>query len=451
MKYLPRSLRAQLTAAVALLVMMVVALAGLVIALRIDHRERSDVDRQMSVQADKVRQDVSKLLHDGVTPEPHPTDEYGELLNGSQTLVRLLSDGQVVAERGDQPTNEIPPPISEGYTTLVIDGQPWRSLVEPIDTAGTDQLQILQNLESLEQRLDDNRQIVALVAVLATVLAAVGAWLITGVLLSPLYRLRTAALAIQPTATRQLPQVRHPQEVADLTATLNTMLDRLQTAMTSTRRFTADAGHEMRTPLASLGMDLETLTRNPDLPTDQRRHMLAAMTAEHQRLVAVLDGLQALARGDAGALPAREAVDITEAITSAIQYARRRHPRVTYAIGEMHESVVINGWATGLRLAIDNLLDNAAVHGNPDGITQISIDTTNEHVTIVVDDNGPGIPAGDREAMTQRFRRGPNPRVNGSGLGLALVQQQAMLHEGTLILADSRLGGLSARFTLPRR
>ena len=110
MKRLPRSLRAQLTASVALLVMIVVGLAGLTIALRIDHRERNDVSRQMSGQADKVRQDVGKLLHGGDRPEQHPDDEYGELLNGSQTLVRLLSHGQVVAERGDEPSGPVPAP-----------------------------------------------------------------------------------------------------------------------------------------------------------------------------------------------------------------------------------------------------------------------------------------------------------------------------------------------------
>jgi len=450
MRHLPRSLRVQLTASVALLVMLVVALAGLTIALRIDHRDRSDAGRQMSVQADRVRQDVGKLLHDGTTPGQHPTDEYGELLNGSQTLVRLLSHGQVVAERGDEPAGPIPAPAATGFSTLVIDGRPWRSLVEPIDAAGTDQLQILRNMQSLEQRLDDNRRIVALVAVLAALLAGTGAWLIAGLLLRPLQRLRTAALGIEPTDTRQLPQVHRPQEVADLSATLNSMLHRLQTAMAATRRFTADAGHEMRTPLASLGMDLESLTRNPGLPPGQRRDVLTAMTAEHRRLVAVLEGLQALARGDAGALPGREPVDITETVTSAVDQARRRHPRVTYTLLGAQDAVLVDGWATGLRLAIDNLLDNAALHGNPDGTVRVAIANPSEHVTVTVDDDGPGIPAADRAAMTQRFRRGANPRASGSGLGLALVEQQATLHHGSLTLGVSPDGGLCAKLSLRR-
>jgi two-component system, OmpR family, sensor histidine kinase PrrB len=449
-KPLPRGLRAQLTTSVSLLVMLVVALAGLIIALRIDHRERSDVDRQLTVQAGKVRQDAGKLLADGGTPQQHPNDEYGELLSGSQTLVRLLSGGTVVAERGDRPDGTIPVPEVDGFSTLVIDGQPWRSLVEPLDSAGTDRLQILQNTRSLEERLDDNRRIVLLIAVLATVLAASGCWLVGGLVLRPLQRLRTAAVRIQPADTRQLPRIQHPREVADLSATLNTMLDRLQTAMTATRRFTADAGHELRSPLSSFGMDLETLTRNPDLPGAQRREILAAMTAGHRRLVAVLDGLQALARGDAGALPVREPVDVADVVATAVEHARRRHPSVDYLPRGPQAAATVGGWAAGLRLAVDNLLDNAALHGSPAGIVEVSIAQTRDRVTVTVDDDGPGIPAADREAMTRRFTRGASPRSNGSGLGLALVQQQASLHGGSLVLADSPLGGLSAALSLRR-
>ena len=445
----PRRLRTQLTVSVALLVMLVVALAGLTIALRIDHRERSDVDRQMTAQAGKARQDVGKLLDDGTTPRRQADDEYGELLSGSQTLVRLLSDGTVVAERGDQPTGTIPAPAGDGFTTVTIDGRSWRSLVEPLDTAGTDKLQILRNMQSLEERLADNRRIVVLVAVLAAGLAGLGSRLVGGLLLRPLQRLRSAAVGIQPADTRRLPAIRQPQEVADLSATLNTMLDRLQTAMDATRRFTADAGHELRTPLASLGMDLETLTRNPNLDRGRWQEILAAMTAEHQRLVAVLDGLQALARGDAGALPAREPVDLGEVVAGAVDHARKRYPEVTYTLGGHLEPGTVTGWETGVRLAVDNLLTNAAVHGNPRGTVHVTITRTPTTVRIGVDDDGPGIPADDRDAMTQRFTRGTHRRSNGSGLGLALVRQQATLHSGTLTLAESPRGGLSAVLSLP--
>ena len=446
LRLLPRSLRVQLTASVALLVMCVVGLAGLTIALRIDHRDRGDLDRQMTGQAEKVRADVVKLVSDGA--DEHPGDDYGDLLQGSQSLVRLLADGRVLAARGDQPGGPVPP-APAGFSTIIIDGQPWRSLIEPVSAAGADQLQILQSLQSLQQQLNDNGEVVLIVAALAAAVAAGAAWLVAGLILRPLQRLRTGAVGILAADTAQLPRIGRPREVADLSATLNTMLDRLQTSMTATRRFTADAGHELRTPLASLGMNLETLARNPRLPAQERGEILAAMSAEHLRVVSVLDGLQALARGDAAAFPDQEPIDLIDLVTEAVAHARRRHPEATYHLRDDGSTSVVSGWPTGLRLAIDNLLDNAALHGRPSGEVIVSVATHDQLVDLTVADDGDGIPADLRETMTRRFTRGTNPRGPGSGLGLALVEQQAHLHEGVLTLETSPAGGLSATVSMP--
>lgn len=443
------SLRARLTAAVAVLVMLVVAAAGLVIAARIDHRDRADVDRQLLARAEKVRADASKLLGDEQEPGRGTDDEYGELLSGSDSLVRLLSDGGVVAQRGDQPQGAVPLPAAEGFSTVMVGGYPWRSLVQPLDASGSDQLQVLQSLEHQELRLEDNRRIAAGVAVLAALLAGLAVWLLVGLVLRPLRRLRDAAVTIGPGDTRQLPQVSSPAEVADLSGTLNAMLHRLQEAMLATRRFTADAGHEMRTPLTSLGMDLESLHRNPDLPPEARARMLAAMTAEHQRLVSLLDGLQALARGDAGALPEHQLGDVTDIVADAVDAARRRHPTVTFTTRLPDSAVMVDGWSAGLRLAVDNLLSNAALHGRPGGHVEATVTVSGAGAVIAVADDGPGIPAADRAAMKERFTRGPMPQAEGSGLGLALVKQQATIHHGQLKLATSAAGGLLATIDLP--
>jgi len=147
MTVLPRSVRTQVTASVALIVLVVVALTGLAIALRIDHRDRVDVDRQLEARADRVRADADKLLSDGPGAPHGSADEYGELLAGSQSLVRLLSGGEVVAERGGLPAGVIPVPTADGLSTLVIGGQSWRSLVQPLAAVGGDRMQLLQDIE----------------------------------------------------------------------------------------------------------------------------------------------------------------------------------------------------------------------------------------------------------------------------------------------------------------
>jgi two-component system sensor histidine kinase PrrB len=100
-------------------------------------------------------------------------------------------------------------------------------------------------------------------------------------------------------------------------------------------------------------------------------------------------------------------------------------------------------------MAVDNLLNNAALHGRqPQGQVHVSLawDSSQAHISVV--DDGPGIPPDQREAVKERFARGRRPRSHGSGLGLALVQQQAELHGGTLALGDAAGGGLRATLTI---
>jgi len=447
-----RGLQAQFTLSLAGLVMLVVALAGVIIAMRMDHRDREDIDRQLLSRTEKVRMDTDKLLsggNDTSTDGQRAGDDYGGLLAGSQSLVRLLSGGRVIAQRGELPPQPVPVPTATGFSTIDIAGQPWRSLVQPVDSQL--QLQVVQDLSVVDQRRADNARIVAVVALLAAATSAIGVWFVAGLVLQPLQRLRAAARRIpDPDPDRRLPAVSRPREVADLSATLNGMLDRLQAGMLATRRFTADAGHELRTPLAALGMDLEILAGRPHLPAEQRQELLDAMTHEHRRIVTLLEGLQSLARGDSGVLPTRTSVDLGELLDSAVAQARRRHPDVTYHLLGPPQARVVEGWETGLRLAVGNLLDNAARHGRPAGTVHVSLRDHGDLIEVTVADDGPGIPATQRDAVRGRFVRGDRPRGSGSGLGLALVDQQAQLHNGRLDLGEATTGGLKATLALPR-
>jgi signal transduction histidine kinase len=307
---------------------------------------------------------------------------------------------------------------------------------------------------TVQRLLHDTERTVILVAAGAAVLTAVGVWLLSSRILAPLQRLRSGAARIRSghDLHQRLPPVSRPQEIAELSATLNSMLDGLHTSMASVRRFTADAGHELRTPLTNLGIDLESLQRNPDLPAEQRATMLAAMSTEHARTVALLDGLQTLARGDTGTLPEHTPIDIVDLVHDAVHHARRRHPTTTYTLsnGAPPPTATVTGWPTGLRIALDNLLDNAAVHGKPAGSVHITISRPDDHtITITIADDGPGIPADQREAMKQRFTRGADTQAPGSGLGLALVDQQTRLHNGNLDLTNPPTGGLRATLVLP--
>ncbi len=193
----------------------------------------------------------------------------------------------------------------------------------------------------------------------------------------PLARLRSGAARIRSAEDLSTPledDTAAPDEVRQLAGALNEMLARLdasaaqtERALEATRRFAADAGHELRTPLTALRAQLDTLARNPELPREQREALVADMTAEQDRMVRLLEGLQALARGEAAESLPREPVELGDVLDGAVHAARKRHPGVQYELAGHVDEGTVDGWEGGLRLLVDNLLDNAALHGRPDG------------------------------------------------------------------------------------
>ncbi len=274
-----------------------------------------------------------------------------------------------------------------------------------------------------------------------------------GAALRPLVALRSGAERVASTrdlATR-LPQDGGPEEVRSLAGSLNAMLERLQQStdqteatLQSSRRFAADVGHELRTPLTSMRANLDVLARSPTLGSDERQ-ILADIAREQARLIGLLDGLQRLARGDAAEALPRERIDLAEVADAAVASARDRHPAATITLAAP-DQVVLDGWAEGLRVLVDNLLDNAARHGRRGGQVQVTLEVDGLTARLTVDDDGPGIPIDQRQRVLERFARGADARAPGSGLGLALVEQQALAHGGCVSIGSAPLGG--ARVTV---
>jgi two-component system, OmpR family, sensor histidine kinase PrrB len=176
--------------------------------------------------------------------------------------------------------------------------------------------------------------------------------------------------------------------------------------------------------------------------------MAAGALEQQDRLVALLDGLQALARGDAA--PDAADVDLAEVVDAALAAAAERHGAVTWLADLPEEPVPLRGWAPGLRSLADNLLENAAVHGRPGGTVAVGLRTAGAGgAELVVEDDGPGIPEADRDRVLEPFTRLHPDGAPGSGLGLALVAQQARQHDGAVQVGRSgRLGGARISVTL---
>jgi two-component system sensor histidine kinase PrrB len=137
-------------------------------------------------------------------------------------------------------------------------------------------------------------------------------------------------------------------------------------------------------------------------------------------------------------------VDLAELVDERVQLVRRRHPDDHLRLVAPDEPLLVHGWPEGLVALVDNLLVNALAHGRR-GDAPVRVEVQLSHdaagVRLSVADDGPGIPPAERTSAFERFRRGAGSAAGGTGLGLALVAQQAALHQGSVVITDADGGG----------
>jgi len=207
------------------------------------------------------------------------------------------------------------------------------------------------------------------------------------------------------------------------------------------RTFLADASHELRTPVAALQATAERLLR--DQPARPARDAIEAQLARDSgRLGHLVDDLLNLARLDARERPHREPVDLADLASAAVLATRTTDPAAHIDL-ITNGPVTVNGDRDGLLRALRNLLDNASAAADT---VVVEVKRTANDPTVSVSDNGPGIPADQRERIFEPFVRLPHSPRGGTGLGLAIVRRTIESHGGTVICDPSPTGG--ARFTL---
>ena len=337
--------------------------------------------------------------------------------------------------------------------------------VTPFEQLDELQLTILADLEdSLFEatELDDGRFIVAgdpldevreslaavrralwiLVPALTLLLGAL-TWLLVGRALRPVHEITDEVAGISASGLhRRVPVPAGSDEISDLANVMNGMLDRVESGVSRQRQFSADASHELRSPIASLRIAAELIERQPE---HQRTAGLATdIVAEADRMDALIGDLLALARhDDQGTTQSHERVDLAEVVSAA----QRAIPACEGIEVSTHIAAhtTIVGACSQLERAVRNLVENACRHAS----RRVAITVSTDH-TVSVEDDGPGVPPDQRSRIFERFARADDARtrsVGGTGLGLALVQAIAERHGATVTVDDSpTLGG--ARFVL---
>lgn len=281
-------------------------------------------------------------------------------------------------------------------------------------------------------------------------LIGLGTWLATRRGLAALDALAGQIASRQPAQLQAIEPASAPEEIRPMLEALNQLFARVEQTLESERRFTADAAHELRTPLAALQAQAQVALQARD--DAERNRSLAQLQIGLVRAAHLVDQMLLLARLDPEqGLPAAEAVELPALVEEVCAelgnaiLARELDFDFTAASDGM-----VHGQREWLRVLARNLIDNAIRYTPHGGQLRVVIAATAEALLLQVADSGPGIPAGERQRVLERFHRLHAGEVPGSGLGLAIVARIAALHGAGLELDASPLGGLEVRVRWPR-
>jgi two-component system OmpR family sensor kinase len=316
------------------------------------------------------------------------------------------------------------------------------------DLRGGLQVSLTASLTDIDHSITSLLLIELLVAITAFALATILVLRSTRTALRPLSTvIETASRIAHGDTSLRLHHSRTDTELGRLATTFDDMLDSLETAIhearasdAATRRFLADASHELRTPIAALQATIETLLREqPERP--ERDRLEAAAATDSKRLGRMVDDLLGLARLEARPNPTP--TDLAGITRRLVDGARARAPQATIT-DSVEEHTTVPGDAGALETILRNLIDNALQATTASGHIDVHLQRVHGHVRVHVTDDGPGIPDDQRQRIFERFVR-LDPSKPGHGLGLAIARRIARQHHGELTCDPTASG---ARFTL---
>ena len=342
------------------------------------------------------------------------------------------------------PRAPLAPRAELGFSTERTDRGDWRVYGAIV---GDNVVQLAQPL-SVRNRLAANvalRTLWPLIVLLPFLGVAV--WVVVGRGLAPLRRVTRALDARRPEALDPLPEARLPLEVRPLVRALNGLLARLSSALDTQRAFVADAAHELRTPLAAVQIQAQLVARAQDDAT--RREALRDLHEGIARATRLAEQLLALARSEPDGKGIETQVELSELLEGCVRgYVLVAQERGVDLGIDASEPASVKGDPDSLRVMFNNLIDNATKYTPRGGRVDACLKVEDGHPLVEISDTGPGIPAEERERVFDRFYRvgeGANRArtdVAGSGLGLAIVRRVAVQHGASVMLGESKAGGL---------
>jgi heavy metal sensor kinase len=336
---------------------------------------------------------------------------------------------------------------SQSMDNVKIKRQSFRTFSTPdgdwrVGIMGNQHITILigMNLAGFHEDAGRFRNSFLLAIPLSLVLLAAGGWLIAHRALKPVAKISGTAerITVRGLGTR-VPQEGADSEFLHLIQIINSMLERLEKSFNQAIRFSADAAHELQTPLTILQGALDEAVQSCSSGTDEQRRY-ASLLEEVQRLKTIVQKLLILARADANQmLSRREPVDLSGLVLAAVEDSSILNPNLSIE-GDVAPGVRVQGDTDLLRLAIQELVKNAVKYNRDGGQVRAALRSSGNLAKLFISNSGPAIPPEERNLVFERFYRVDKSRsrkVPGTGLGLSLAREIARAHGGELRLDSS--------------
>jgi two-component system sensor histidine kinase QseC len=336
----------------------------------------------------------------------------------------------------------------DGFSDVEVAGTDWR-VYTAHDRSGMVVVRVAESSAVRNRLLDELTLKVLVPPVFGMLVLALLAWQSVRVSLAPLSRLADSIRARDPDQFDPLDAAAAQPEVRPIVESLNDLMRRLGRLLENERRFTADAAHELRTPLAGLKAQAQLALRTGSEET--RNKALLTIDTAVTHAAHVVDQLLSLARLDTLPVLADTEIDLASVVRDAIALngAAAQAARITVeAIGP--SLCQIRGEHDALLILCRNLIDNAIRFSPQGGTVAVEVRNDGNQVRLVVEDQGPGIPEAERGKVLERFYRRATPEVSGVGLGLSIVRRIVEMHGASMSLDDAATGGLRVTVLFPQ-
>ena len=399
------------------------------------HQEVQALDRRLATDAQELFRDIENFQ--GVNKRLQVTERFVPLALRDRLVEVRGRTGEILYLSPNLKTPVLEDGV-EAFHTREIAGRPVRIGVfrdsELTLHVGAD----LKDIEQLGWEIARS-QVIVIPAVL--LLIAASSWLLGSIALTPIEQIRRAAERI--TAERldeRIPSQGPADEIGGLINVLNATFERLQGSFEQAARFSADASHQLKTPIAVLRAGIDEILERDGVSPEQRERV-ADLLQQTRRLTSVAENLLLLSRADTGRLALRAAsFDLRKVVEGSLEDAHVLAEKGNLQIeARLPETLPMTGDRAMISLALQNLVENAVKYNRPGGKILLSAERSGESVQICVGNSGQGIPAERAPHIFKRFYRARgDEQTPGHGLGLSIARELARAHGGELTLTESR-------------